>query len=241
MLKEKIDRFYINRRKDRDKMHFYITDAGKCPRSVWFAFKKFPKKEKDARVMRVFEHGDYTHMRIMSALFSIGAVKAIEVALENELLHGRCDGIVVINNEPHVLELKSINTFGFKKLEAPKKEHVKQLMLYLHYFKINNGIFLYENKDNQELKEFTIKYDPKMAEELISDFQTLKHFIDTNVLPPVPMGLEDWECQYCDYAEECLKRRRSPNPPAITKPEGQRELKDLAKDSALQDDVKTEN
>ena len=210
MIKERIEKFYLEKKRDWDKVAFYVTDAGKCPRAVWFGFKKFPKKDKDARVMRVFENGDYTHMRIMSSLLSIGAVKAIELALENELVRGRCDGIVVINNEPHVLELKSINSFAFKRLEGPKPEHIKQLMLYLHYFHINNGIFLYENKDTQELKEFMIKYDAKMAESLIQDFQALKHMIEKDILPPVPLGLEEWECRFCDYSEECVKRRNNP-------------------------------
>lgn len=230
MIKERIDKFYTDRVKGRERTHFYITDAGKCPRSVWFAFKKFPKKERDARVMRIFEHGDYTHMRIMSALFSIGAVKAIEVALQNELLHGRADGIVTVNNEPYVLELKSINSFGFKKLEQPKKEHVKQLMLYLHYFNIQKGIFLYENKDNQDLKEYMIEYDKQTAEQLISEMQTLKHFIENNILPPMPLGLEEWECQYCDYSEECRKRMNESRGIVTVKESAEKENETISKE-----------
>lgn len=207
MIKEKIEKFYLERRKDRDRTYFYITEAGRCPRSVWYNFKKFPKKEKDARLMRVFENGDYTHMRIMSSLFSIGAVKAIEVALEEDIVHGRCDGIVVINNEPYVLELKSINSYGFKKLEAPKPEHIKQLMLYLHYFKIKNGIFIYENKDNQDLKEFHITYDKEMAQKLVENFVILRHMVQENILPPVPQNIDEWECRFCDYFDECAKKR----------------------------------
>lgn len=207
MIKEKIEKFYLERRKDRDRSYFYITEAGKCQRAIWYNFKKFPKKEMDARLMRVFENGDYTHMRIMSSLFSIGAVKAIEVALEEDIVHGRCDGIVVINNEPYVLELKSINSYGFKKLEAPKPEHIKQLMLYLHFFKIQKGIFIYENKDNQDLKEFHISYDKEMAEKLIENFRITKHLIDENILPPVPANIDEWECRFCDFFDECVKKR----------------------------------
>ena len=209
MIKEKIDKFYLDREKERDRHHFYITEAGRCPRAVYFNFKKVPKKAKEARVLRVFDHGDYTHMRIMSVLFSIGAVKAVEVSLQTELIHGRADGIVTIDNEPYVIELKSINSVGFRKLEKPKKEHIKQLQLYLHYFKIPKGIFIYENKDTQELKEFIIEYDQKLAESIISDFATLKHFISNDIVPPIPFGLEDWECAYCDYAEECERIREA--------------------------------
>jgi len=207
MIKEKIEKFYNEKRKDPDRVSFYVSDAGKCPRALWFAFKKFPKKEKDPRVIRILENGDYTHMRIMSSLFSMGLVKAVELSLENELIKGRCDGVIVINNEPYVLEIKSINSFAFKKLESPKAEHLKQLMLYLHYFKINKGIFLYENKDSQELKEFVVNYNPDIAESVIKEFRILKHMIENDILPPIPLRIEEWECRFCDYREECFKRR----------------------------------
>ena len=40
MLKELINQYYLDRQKDREQHHFYITDAGKCPRATFFKFKK---------------------------------------------------------------------------------------------------------------------------------------------------------------------------------------------------------
>ena len=205
MIKEKIDEFYLSKQYDKDREYFYITDAGKCPRSVYFQFKKVPKKPMDARVLRVFDHGDYTHLRIISTLFSLGLVKATEISIPNqEIIHGRADVIVNIENEPHVVEIKSINGYSFDKLEAAEPDHVKQIQLYLHYFKIKKGIIIYENKNTQGLKEFSVEYDENLVRELLEKFHILLAQINNNIVPPIP-DIEEWKCRYCPYSEECKK------------------------------------
>jgi CRISPR-associated protein Cas4 len=208
MLKEHIDNFYLSQQTEKERSHFYISEAGKCARAIYFTWKKLPKKAKEARILRIMDHGDYTHMRIMSVLFSLGLVKATEITIPaQEIIHGRADAIVNINDEPWVVEIKSINSYGFQKLERPKKEHVCQIQLYLHYFKIKKGVLIYENKDNQDLREFEVEYDEKFAKALVEDFHILKHMIDNNIIPPVPNDMEEWECNYCDYSEECKKHQ----------------------------------
>ena len=203
MIVEKIDAFYNNKQDSKERTAFYISDAGKCPRAIWFAMKKYPKKATDARTHRIFEHGDHTHMRLMSVLFSLGLVTSVEVGIPDQaVIHGRADAIISVAGEPYVVELKSVNSNRFKKGE-PDPDHIKQLQLYLHFFKIKKGILLYENKDNQDLKEFLVEYDAGLAEKLLSVFSSLKELIDKNILPMVPEDIEEWRCGYCPYAEAC--------------------------------------
>ncbi|MEM4703410.1 MAG: CRISPR-associated protein Cas4 [Candidatus Pacearchaeota archaeon] len=205
MIKELIDEFYSGKEKDKEKVAFYVSDTGKCPRAIWFSLKNYPKRPVEARVLRIFEHGDYTHMRIMGALFSLGLVKAVEISIpENEFIHGRADAILTLNNEPHVLEIKSINSTKFKNKE-PEKDHVFQIQLYMHFFKLRKGILIYENKDNQELKEYLIEYDEKLANDLLYKFKKIKEDVDKNIVPEIPKDIEDWRCEYCPYIESCEK------------------------------------
>jgi len=205
MIKEKIDDFYLSKQRDRDKEHFYITDAGKCPRSVYFQFKKIPKKPMDARVMRVFEHGDHTHLRIISSLFSLGLVKATEIDIPNkEFIHGRADVIITIDGEPYVVEIKSMNSSSFSRLEAPDPDHYKQIQMYLYFFNIKKGIVLYENKNTQELKEFAVDYDETTVRDILEKFHILMEQIKSNIIPSVN-NVDTWKCNYCAYAEECKK------------------------------------
>ena len=205
MIKEKIDEFYRARQGSKEKTAFYISDAGKCPRAVWFSRKGYPRKPTEPRTMRIFEHGNHVHMRLMSALFSLGLVTAVEVAIpENEFIHGRADAIISIDGEPYVVELKSVNSFKFKQGEV-NPDHVKQLQLYMHFFKIKKGILLCENKDNQDLKEFIIDYDEVFVAKLLEFFADLKEKVDGNEIPAIPSDIERWRCEYCDYIESCEK------------------------------------
>jgi len=85
-----------------------------------------------------------------------------------DLLGGRVDAILSINDMNYILGLKSIGSYGFKLLNESRREHVHQLQLYLHFFKIAKGILLYENKDNHQLKEFEVAYNEELARSSIA-------------------------------------------------------------------------
>ncbi len=139
MLKELIDKFYLDRERDkaRTQTRFYITDAGRCSRAIFFKFKKAPKEEMAARVLRMFDHGDYIHRLILNTLFSLGIVRSSEINIPpQEIISGRADAIISFDNSLYVLDIKSMNSMIFKNLAEPKEENINQLQLYLHFFKI---------------------------------------------------------------------------------------------------------
>lgn len=207
MLKELIDKFYSEKSRDREQTRFYITDAGKCQRATFFKFKKAPRKEMEPRILRMFDHGDYIHQLIMKALIGTRAIHVVsaEVSMPpREMISGRADAILSVNNELYVLDIKSMNSMVFRNLTAPKEENLYQLQLYLHYFKIKKGILLYVDKDQQELKEFIVDYDEELCKRLIDDFENLKSKIEENIIPPVlPDYPNNWQCSYCPFREIC--------------------------------------
>jgi len=207
MLKELIDKFYLDRKKDREQQHFYITDAGKCPRSIFFKFKNVPREEMEARVLRMFDHGDHIHQLIMKPLLSVRDIHVVasEVNIPpQELISGRADAIISDGKDLYVLDIKSMNSMIFKNLTEPKEENIDQIQLYLHYFKIPTGILLYVNKDSQDLKEFLITYNKNRASQLLKDLNDLKNKIDSDIVPDRIFGYpENWQCQYCQFKEIC--------------------------------------
>ena len=207
MLKEFIDKFYLERQQDKAQTHFYITDAGKCPRAIFFKFKKAPKRELEARILRMFDHGDYIHQLIMKSLFGTRKVRVVAAEIDmppQEMISGRADAIVSLNNELYVLDIKSINSLIFDKLTAPKEDNVNQLQLYLHFFQVPKGILLYVSKDNQDIKEFVVNYNRDLCLKLLSELKDLKNKIDSDVIPsPLSKWPDDWQCQYCQFKEIC--------------------------------------
>ena len=205
MLKEIIDKYYQDKRKERDKKRFYISDAGKCPRQIFFKFKKAPCKEMEPRILRIFDQGNYVHLRLMRDLFSLGVVVASEVNIPpTEDVGGRADAVVRIDNELYLVDFKSINSMILQKMEEPKEDHILQIQLYLHFFKLKKGILLYEGKDNSLMKEFPVEYDKKIADKILGDFKRLKINVDKNLIPQqIPDYPENWQCQYCQFREIC--------------------------------------
>jgi CRISPR/Cas system-associated exonuclease Cas4 (RecB family) len=207
MLKEIIDKFYLDKQKDKDQNHFYISDAGKCPRSIFFKFKNAPKKEMEANILRIFDHGDHIHQLIMQSLLSARDIHIVSSEVNippQEIVSGRADAIVSDGKELYVLDIKSINSLGFKYLTQPKRDNIDQLQLYLHYFEILKGILLYVNKDNQQLKEFFIAYDQERTEFLLKGLVNLKEQIDSNIVPSrLSKYPSDSQCRYCQFKEVC--------------------------------------
>ena len=205
MLRELINQYYLDRQKYKDQHYFYITDAGKCIRAIFFKFKKAPKEKLDARILRLFDHGEYIQMQILNTLFSLGIVRASEIRIPpQEIISGRADAIVTLDNELYVVDFKSMNSMIFRKLEAPKEDNINQIQLYLHFFKIPKGILLYVNKDTSELKEFFIDYDPVKAKSLLKGLSDLKKKIEKNMVPERLFDYpSNWQCRYCSFKEIC--------------------------------------
>lgn len=205
MLKELIEKYYQDKRDERDKVKFYISDAGKCPRQTFFKFKKAPRAEMEPRILRIFDQGDYVHLRLMRDLFSLGIVVASEINIPPlESIGGRADAIVSIDKELYLVDFKSINSSILRSLTEPKDDHLYQIQLYLHFFKLKKGILLYEGKDTLELKEFLVEYNPELAQKLLQEFDRLKVNLERDLIPDQLSDYpKNWQCQYCQFREIC--------------------------------------
>lgn len=209
MLKELIDQFYLDRereKKQKDRIQFFISEVGKCPRAIFFKFKKVPTEEIEPERLRVFDHGDLLHKMVLNPLESLGLVRASEIPIPpQKIISGRADAIISINGEEYVLDIKSISgRLNFSKMEKPMQEHVWQVQLYMHFFQKKKGILLYINKDTQEIKEFIFDYDEKLAKELLDWFEKIKEKIEKNLVPIRLVDWPDnWQCQSCQFKEIC--------------------------------------
>lgn len=78
---------------------------------------------------------------------------------------------------PYVVEIKSVNTFTFKK----QKYHAsgrKQCQLYMYLTGIHNGIVLCDNKNTQEFKVYKYEYNPTEIAPYISRLERVQEFKD---------------------------------------------------------------
>lgn len=71
---------------------------------------------------------------------------------------------------------------------------------------ITKAIFLYENKNNQELKEFCVERNA-VTECILTDtlerFSDLNDYVDKNELPPREGTKSSQTCRWCNYKNHC--------------------------------------
>jgi CRISPR/Cas system-associated exonuclease Cas4 (RecB family) len=202
-----------NHRQKLEGDFFHPSQLGQCLRKMYFAHKNAPtdgmvSQEDGLRTALVFELGTYIHVIVQNLCERAGVLLSREVAIidkKNRHL-GHADGILLIDGEKYLLEIKSINSRGFAALTAPKEEHKMQVHAYMKSLGLKWTIFVYLDKDTSKLKEFVVPYNERYY--LKTVFSRIDLFFSSlhgGVLPPregeSPTRMP---CAYCQFKRLCF-------------------------------------
>ena len=162
--------------------------------------------------MRIFGNGHFVHSRLQDclgrAIEAIGGQFSAEVRLAKDdarKVSGTTDGVFVIDGWPYLLEIKSMNKRNFSELGAkPWDEHYDQLNIYMHLSGIKAAVILVECKDNQDLREYFVRYDPARWAKIEALTDRVLEFHNRGELPPkitVADGCSGRECKFNDICK----------------------------------------
>jgi CRISPR/Cas system-associated exonuclease Cas4 (RecB family) len=130
----------------------------------------------------------------------------VDVAIPAHLTWGQADGIVIIDGEKYVLEIKSANPNTFNSLNSkPPVYYLPQINLYMHGLGIFQTIFLFENKATQEIKEIRYRYDSKVLKPIFEKTSVAVKHIKAKKMPPrlkSPTEVKE-HCRLCEYRQIC--------------------------------------
>lgn len=132
---------------------------GKCPRYWNLAFSGVEFKNSfNAQGMAAMNAGTQAHDRIQAAMGKVEYGKLVELEREVKVvdppIRGFADAIIEIDGEEIVGEIKTVKSEGFdirKDTSTGADSHVVQLLIYMKAMDMNEGFFLYENKNSHEL------------------------------------------------------------------------------------------
>jgi hypothetical protein len=103
---------------------------------------------------------------------------------------GHTDGILRINDEWYLLEIKSANDASWSFMHSPRDAHQKQAQLYLHSTLIGfeeiepkGVVFLYVNKNTSKEKEFLVLKDSTMIQPIFDGLKLFYDCLDKQELP----------------------------------------------------------
>lgn len=219
------------------KRSLYASDYGQCMRKCWYQFfpEEHPQPEFSPRTLRIFQNGEDVHERLSRYLRRADFLEfedEINIPRDELDVHGRCDGICIVDGDAVVTEFKSINRAS---VLEPKPEHVGQITWYMHMWKqhkdklmedrtyndkydlwllkTNNlkGELIYESKQTQQTFHFPIEYSEAKAAEVRDWFVQLDTYVKTKTIPPVKYDGSKFPCRWgrgqtagkCPYYDKC--------------------------------------
>lgn len=182
---------------------------------------KEAKEKLEARTMLIFDMGHAVHDMLQGygRMGAWGPVYTDEARLTAELQefseelmiegHADAENILTIDDIPDspyayevglIHEYKTINSNGFEKLTRPKPEHKVQAMVYSACLNRPIVVYLYMNKNDSNLSDYPVAFDPEMWANIEGKARLLKkHFVEQTP-PPATTG---FHCQQCAYVYDC--------------------------------------
>lgn len=133
--------------------------------------------------------------------------------------HADADNILTIDIEGHPLyevglvhEYKTCNSNVFDKLKRPKPEHKQQAMLYGAALNRPVIVYLYLNKNDSNLADFPVEFEPALWDQLYIKAMFLKNTYDRGIPPQAEVGYHCRDCPYvfgCSAAKAAQAARRA--------------------------------
>ena len=201
-----------------------------CMRKLYYSYNRVPEDYGlPLNVLRICDVGNWLHEMLTDAFKKSGTLLKDELRLVDAELEvsAYIDGVFEIDGKLWLAEYKTINSNGFNKLRDPKSEHKTQGVSYLYLFNraLKDGvypeyekygqaegvIFLYVNKNNSEMKEFSLTEDDEEFMSIIEKMEIVKEANKNNTLPP---KTQDW-CQSCNWRDKCEKNYVLSHPNSI--------------------------
>ena len=145
----------------------------------------------------VFSEGHAIHRKWQGWADAAGLLLApeVEVRYPKWRIVGHADGILTIDGEFYLWEIKSIGIGtlrmmgfplqgglgrAFRDITRPFNEHIRQGMLYTYILRrtqglpqMNKMLFLYECKEDQSAKEFVVTYNEEYLEGILEKLDSL--------------------------------------------------------------------
>lgn len=184
----------VNKRYPRDPNRIWVTDILYCLRKAWYRHRN----PKDIPLEQAWKmhHGNLIHHDFESAY---GDQEKWELPIYDTgaVLVGKTDSA----DGTLIVEYKTAsdkNDYYLKK-EGAKGIHVEQLQLYLHATDRDRGQVIYCMHDH-----------PRVFDVDLEDFDINEYLQRALLLwdglqegTPPPKTDSSWECDYCEYEEEC--------------------------------------
>lgn len=183
-----------------------------CLRQIWYQFKGKKAEDVPTKFVRAWAIGKKLEHLVVEWLILAG----VKVETNNFTYHaqdmpyfqGHFDGIMTWRKKRAILEIKTAKDASFKifvkkgcKVWNP--QYYAQIQSYMGMSGINSTYILVLNKDNSDLSDELVTFDPVFYQKLL---EKAKMIHGANVEPPRINGSAlFYKCKMCKYNKTCHK------------------------------------
>lgn len=175
-------------------------------------YKQIQSDNIPQKLKRVFEEGNSVHQKWQRLFIAGGLGEPDDMDrhrfVKKYELSYTPDARIHIFNEDVLVEIKSMNTYAFKKATShPSGE--KQLNFYLCFEKLRWGFVLAEDKNDQEFKVFIVKRNVeqgrKYLDRLVAIKEAKRYFIESGKMPKrVCSSCDCKQALTCNMKDACF-------------------------------------
>lgn len=195
-------------RPERDRsIGWSASSAGTCLRAQIYKARQAQASSIEDKSLMIFQHGHYVHLKHQVAGLTAGYLSGVEVPVSIPELNvlGTMDGET---SEEEIAEFKSINYRGFSRVRqfGVEPKHRAQVNAYMLASGRRRARVLYEDKNDQELREFLVEFDQEISDRNVHDWQELNAHQEQGTKPPMQERCKrgEGEIRWCPFAKICI-------------------------------------
>lgn len=184
---------------------------GNCPRYWYMAFNGAEfKDDNDAQAVANMQYGTEAHARLQKLISTFPEYRAEEVEILNDYPPIRGFADLVMDYDVDVIgEIKTAKQEVWDQRQvtmASSANHLLQLLMYMHIKEFDEGFFVYENKNTQEILVIPIYMTERNKGIIKNLFLWLQEVYDNykdGGLPMRPFIKTSSSCKYCPLKKSC--------------------------------------
>jgi len=215
----------------RPRSQTFAPSSIRCPRISWFRLRGVqPNKVRKPDKMLNFTAvvGSACHEMIQGALSKKLGCDWIEIAdhleelkprykyeveksgyetrvsIESPPIRFAVDGVLRLNNQKYLLEIKSSEYSSWSNLSDPKPHHVDQVRCYASLLNLEHVLMIYIDRQYGDIKCFEVTVSSEERQQIWNMFQYVQNMVDANLAPDkLPPGDSWCNPSMCNYYEKC--------------------------------------
>lgn len=127
-----------------------------------------------------------------------------QIQIDNPPVKFACDGLLNIEGQMYLLEIKSCDRDTFESMTEPRPYHLDQVRCYCTLLGLSKVIFMYIDRVYGEVKCYEVAVTDTQKKDVLDTFNIVINSVEQNIAPEgLPTGDRNCTSNMCPYFKKC--------------------------------------